>query len=86
MLFSTNQFHADPHEANKNLKSHNITATVALINQDPCSLSKARYALDKDEWEQIMRMEVDLLHSNEVWELVEPLADLKVVGSKWIFK
>ena len=33
-----------------------------------------------------MKMEMDSLHSNEVWELVEPPADRKVVGSKWIFK
>ena len=31
-------------------------------------------------------MEMDSLHSNKVWELVEPPADRKVVGSKWIFK
>ena len=33
-----------------------------------------------------MKMEMDSLHSNQVWELVEPPADRKIVGSKWIFK
>ena len=66
--------------------SYNITATVASIDQDPCSVSEARSAPDKDEWERAMNMEMDSLHANEVWELVEPPADRKVVGSKWIFK
>ena len=66
--------------------SHNISATVASIDQDPCSVSEARSATDKDGWEQAMKMEMDSLHSNEVFELVEPPADRKVVGSKWIVK
>ena len=59
---------------------------MASINEDPCSVSKARSAPDKDEWERAMKMEMDSLHSYEVWELMKPPADWKVVGSKWIFK
>ena len=33
-----------------------------------------------------MEREMESLHSNEVWELVEPPPNWKVVGSKWIFK
>lgn len=33
-----------------------------------------------------MEREMESLHSNEVWELVEPPPDRKIVGSKWIFK
>ena len=33
-----------------------------------------------------MEREMKSLHSNEVWELVEPPPDRKVVGNKWIFK
>ena len=29
--------------------------------------------------------EMESLHSNEVWELVEPLLERKIVGSKWIW-
>ena len=39
--------------------SHNISATVASIDQDPCSVSEARSAPDKDEWERAMKMEMD---------------------------
>ena len=33
-----------------------------------------------------MEREMKLLHSNEVWELVEPPSDQKVVSNRWIFK
>ena len=33
-----------------------------------------------------MRTEIDSLHHNRVWELVELPEDRKVVGSKWVFE
>ena len=33
-----------------------------------------------------MEMEMQSLRDNDVWELVEPPKDRKVVGSKWVFK
>jgi hypothetical protein len=33
-----------------------------------------------------MKSEMGSLKSNEVWELVEPPANRKVIGSKWVFK
>ena len=33
-----------------------------------------------------MKREMESLWSNEVWELVEPPPNRKIVGSKWIFK
>lgn len=33
-----------------------------------------------------MKREIDSLHSNDVWVLVKPPSNRKVVGSKWVFK
>ena len=54
--------------------------------QDPSSVAEARSAPDNVKWEKAMGREMKLLRSNEVWELVEPPPDRKVVGKKWIFK
>ena len=54
--------------------------------QDLSSVAEARSAPDKVKWEKAMGREMKSLHSNEVWELVEPPPDRKVVGKKWIFK
>ena len=33
-----------------------------------------------------MNREMESLKSNQVWELVEPPSDRKIIGSKWVFK
>ena len=53
--------------------------------QDPSSVPEARSAPDKVKWEKAMR-EMKSLCSNEVWELVEPPPNRKVVGNKGIYK
>ena len=40
----------------------------------------------KAEWEEAMAKEMHSLQDNDVWELVEPPKDRKIVGSKWVFK
>ena len=53
---------------------------------DPSSVSEARSAPDRLEWENAMETEMRSLLSNKVWELVEPPPNRKIVGSKWVFK
>lgn len=60
---------------------------VASTEQkDPSSVAEVKSAADKVKWEKAMEAEMESLRSNEAWELVEPLPDYKIVGSKWIFK
>ena len=65
--------------------SYNLTM-ASTEQQDPSSVAEAKSTPDKDKWEKAMEREMESLHSNEVWELVEPPPNRKVVGSKWIFK
>ena len=53
---------------------------------DPSSVSEARSAPDRLEWENAMETEMRSLLSNKVWELVEPPPNRKIVGSKRVFK
>ena len=51
--------------------------------KEPTSVSEAQ---TNQNWLDAMKKEVDSLHDNSVWELVELPADRKAVGSKWVFK
>ena len=58
-----------------------FVATVE--DHDPSSVLEALSSHDKSKWEEAMERE---MHSNEVWEQVEPPLERKIVGSKWIFR
>lgn len=49
-------------------------------------MAEALSSPDKSKWEEAMEGEMESLHSNEVWELVKPPQNRKIVGSKWVFK
>ena len=50
---------------------------------EPTSVSDA---LKNHAWADAMKVEIDSLHNNHVWELVELPVGRKPVGSKWVFK
>ena len=65
--------------------SHSVI--VALDDEkDPSTFLKAKSVPNKLKWEEAMKREMESLWSNEVWELVDPPLNQKIVGSKWIFK
>ena len=64
---------------------HRVTVTLTE-EKDPTSVAEAKSASDNLEWEEAMRAKMESLHSNEVWDLVMPPPNRKIVGSKWIFK
>ena len=41
---------------------------------------------EEGEWLKAIKKEIDSLHFNDVWDLVELPKGRKVVGSKWVFK
>ena len=59
---------------------------VSCDQEDPTSVTEAKAAPDKCQWEKAMEAEMKSLQSNNVWELVYPPPNWKVIGSKWIFK
>ena len=65
-----------------NRYGYNLTV-ASTEQQDSSSVAEARSTPDKVKWEKAMEREMKLLRSNEVWELVEPPPDQKVVGNRW---
>ena len=60
---------------------------VSVTNQDdPLTYRDAMDDSDKDKWQDAMNQEMESMYSNSVWELVDPLEDVKPIGCKWIFK
>ena len=65
--------------------SHHLTL-LSTEQQDPSSVAEAKSSSDKAKWAKAMEKEMESLRSNDVWELVEPPRNRKVIGSKWVFK
>ena len=59
---------------------------ISTEQQDPSSVAAAMSSPHKSKWQKAMEREMESLHSNEVWDLVKPPPNQKIVGSKWIFK
>ena len=56
------------------------------MEQEPQSVVEAMNSIEKEKWTEAMKKEMDSIYSNDVWDLVKPLKDHKVIGSKWVFK
>jgi len=61
-------------------------ATVANSNaKEPTTVAEALTSSEKVKWENAMTKEMELLHANDVWDLMELPKDHKA-RNKWIFK
>ena len=65
--------------------SHNLMLGASKL-QDPISVTEATSSPDSDKWMKAMQREMESLRENNVWRLVEPPPNRKVIGSKWVFK
>ena len=54
--------------------------------QDPLTYKSAMEDTDKDKWLEAMKLEMDSMYSNSVWELADPSEGVKPIGCKWIYK
>ena len=54
--------------------------------KEPATVEEALVSPDKVKWLNAMEKEMDSLHANDVWNLVELPEDRKAVGSKCVFK
>ena len=60
---------------------------VSFTNQDdPLTYRDAMDDSDKDKWQDSMNQEMESMYFYYVWELVDPLEDVRPIGCKWIFK
>ena len=54
--------------------------------EDPLSFKGASDDVDKDEWIKAMNLEIETMHSNSLWELVDPPDGVRPIDCKWIYK
>ena len=55
-------------------------------SDEPTTYHDAMSKSDCDKWLEAMNVEMQSMYDNQVWELVVPPLNSKVVGSKWVFK
>ena len=61
--------------------------TIELVDQDePITYHEALMSQDSKKWLQAMKSEIQLMHDNQVWNLVDPPEGAKVIGCKWVHK
>ena len=54
--------------------------------KEPTTVNDVLSSPDKTKLLDVMKTEIDSLHRNDVWDLVELPKDRKAVGSKLVFK
>ena len=60
--------------------------SLSVTDDDPKTVKEAVDSEDGKIWKEAMVDEMESLHKNEAWDLVELLARRKPIGSKWVFK
>ena len=59
---------------------------AAYVGRDLVTYAEALKSKDVDEWQKACQYEIDTLHKNDTWELVDLPTGCKAVKSKWVFK
>ena len=52
------------------------------LEQDPCNYDEAINDIDSGSWQDAMKAEMESLYSNQVWTLVDLLANIRPIGCK----
>ena len=67
-----------------------LTETQVVIPdygvEELLSYKQAMNDVDKDQWVKAMNLEMESMHFNSVWELVDLPEGVKPIGCKWIYK
>ena len=53
---------------------------------DPNIFDKVMSDIDSEKWLDAMKSEIDSMHLNQVWTLVDPSESIILIGCKWIYK
>ena len=78
-------FNGDNTEAGRWLGNAELLA-AAYVGRDPTSYAEAMRSENADEWMKAYQYEIDALHKNDTWDLVDLPTGRKAVKSKWVHK
>ena len=65
---------------------YDVRVYTAAELEEPQTVNEALSSSEKEKWDIAMQKEMDSIHSNDVWDLVELPKSRKPVGCKWVFK
>jgi hypothetical protein len=57
-----------------------------LDNDEPKIYTEAIMGPDSKRWLGAMKSEIEYMHGNQVWNLVDPIDGVRLVECKWIRK
>jgi len=58
-----------------------------LLDYDkPANYSEAMMDPDFEKWQSAMRIEIDSMGDNQVWNLVDPPDGVRPIQCKWVYK
>jgi hypothetical protein len=66
--------------------SHVELLAATHVGRDPASFAKAIKSADAKQWCEACQYEIDTLHKNDTWELVDLPPSCKTIKSKWVIK
>ena len=55
-------------------------------SDNPNTFDEMMSNIDFEKWLDVMKSEIDLIYSNQVWILVDPPEGIVPIGCKWIYK
>jgi hypothetical protein len=59
---------------------------LLLDNNEPMTYTEAMMGPNFEKWLEAMKSEIESMHDNEVWNLVDPTNGMRPIGCKWGFK
>ncbi|KAI3729556.1 hypothetical protein L6452_18217 [Arctium lappa] len=62
------------------------TRDVMLMDDEPTSYQDAMASTDFEKWLDAMRIEMDSMYENQVWNLTDPPNEVRPIACKWVFK
>jgi hypothetical protein len=56
-----------------------------LDNDEPMTYTEAMIGPDSEKWLGAMESEIESMHDNQVWNLVDPINGVRPISCKWVF-
>ena len=56
------------------------------IHDDPKTYDEVISDIISEKWLEAMKSEIDSMHSNQIWTLIDPPEGIVPIGCKWIYK
>ena len=56
------------------------------LETEPCNYKEAVQDKDAKLWQKAMKLKMDSMYMNQVWDLIEPHEGIKPIRCKWFYK